>query len=56
MAGPVRFGVAPIAWSNSDLPQLGGETTLETCLKAAEKMQKAETCKVMVGGASDKKP
>ena len=28
----VRFGVAPIAWSNSDLPQLGGETSLETCL------------------------
>jgi|GEM_PF-5328078 len=30
--------------------------TLEACLKAAEKMQKAETCKVVVGGASDKKP
>jgi inosose dehydratase len=28
----IRFGVAPIAWSNSDLPQLGGETSLETCL------------------------
>ena len=28
----VRFGVAPIAWTNSDLPQLGGDTTLETCL------------------------
>ena len=23
----VRLGVAPIAWSNDDLPQLGGETT-----------------------------
>jgi inosose dehydratase len=33
VAGPVRFGVAPIAWSNSDLPQLGGDTTLETCLR-----------------------
>jgi len=33
VAGPVRFGVAPIAWSNSDLPELGGETSLETCLK-----------------------
>ncbi len=32
MAGTVRFGVAPIAWSNSDLPELGGDTTLETCL------------------------
>ena len=28
----IRFGVAPIAWTNSDLPQLGGNTTLETCL------------------------
>jgi inosose dehydratase len=31
-APTVRLGVAPIAWSNDDLPQLGGETTLETCL------------------------
>lgn len=30
--------------------------TLETCLKTAEKMQRAETCKVVVGGGSDKKP
>ena len=29
----VRFGVAPIAWTNSDLPQLGGDTSLETCLR-----------------------
>jgi inosose dehydratase len=28
----IRFGVSPIAWSNSDLPQLGGETSLDTCL------------------------
>jgi inosose dehydratase len=28
----VRFGIAPIAWTNSDLPQLGGDTSLETCL------------------------
>jgi inosose dehydratase len=28
----IRFGVSPIAWSNSDLPQLGGDTSLETCL------------------------
>ncbi len=32
MAGTVRLGVAPIAWSNSDLSELGGDTTLETCL------------------------
>lgn len=29
----VRLGVAPIAWTNSDLPQLGGDTSLETCLE-----------------------
>jgi inosose dehydratase len=37
MAGPIRFGVAPIAWTNNDLPQLGGETTLETCLRETRK-------------------
>jgi inosose dehydratase len=33
MPGTIRFGVAPIAWSNSDLPELGGDTSLETCLR-----------------------
>ena len=28
-----KLGIAPIAWSNDDLPELGGETTLETCLQ-----------------------
>lgn len=28
----IRFAIAPIAWTNSDLPQLGGDTSLETCL------------------------
>src|SRR4029079_9377462 len=37
LSGPIRLGVAPIAWSNSDLPQLGGETTLETCLRESRK-------------------
>ena len=32
---PVKLGVAPIAWSNDDMPELGGETTLEQCLKEA---------------------
>ena len=27
-----RLGIAPIAWSNDDLPQLGGDTPLEVCL------------------------
>ena len=30
-----KLGIAPIAWSNDDLPELGGETTLETCLSEA---------------------
>lgn len=30
-----RLGIAPIAWSNDDLPELGGDTTLETCLSEA---------------------
>ena len=27
-----RLGVAPIAWTNDDLPELGGDTSLDTCL------------------------
>ncbi|MBV9748306.1 MAG: myo-inosose-2 dehydratase [Acetobacteraceae bacterium] len=34
--GPrAQLGIAPIAWSNDDLPELGGETALETCLSEA---------------------
>ncbi len=29
----LRFGMSPISWSNDDLPQLGGQTSLETCLQ-----------------------
>ena len=32
-----KIGIAPIAWSNDDLPELGGETSLETCLSEAKK-------------------
>tara|TARA_B100000886_G_scaffold339118_1_gene303639 strand:- start:176 stop:1075 length:900 start_codon:yes stop_codon:yes gene_type:complete len=31
----VKLGVAPIAWSNDDMPELGGETSLEQCLSEA---------------------
>jgi sugar phosphate isomerase/epimerase len=31
----VRIGTHPINWSNDDLPELGGETPLETCLAEA---------------------
>ena len=29
----LQFGMSPISWSNDDLPELGGDTSLETCLK-----------------------
>ena len=28
----VKLGIAPIAWSNDDMPELGGDTSLEQCL------------------------
>jgi inosose dehydratase len=31
----VRLGISPIGWSNDDLPELGGDTPLETCLDEA---------------------
>jgi inosose dehydratase len=31
----IRFGTNPIAWSNDDMPELGGATPLETCLAEA---------------------
>tara|TARA_Y100001970_G_scaffold280236_1_gene388874 strand:- start:816 stop:1751 length:936 start_codon:yes stop_codon:yes gene_type:complete len=31
----VKLGIAPIAWSNDDMPELGGETSLEQCLLEA---------------------
>ena len=33
----IKLGIAPIAWSNDDMPELGGETTLEQCLSEASK-------------------
>ncbi len=32
MAGTVKLGISPIGWTNDDLPQLGGDTPLATCL------------------------
>ena len=31
----VKLGTNPIAWSNDDMPELGGDTPLETCLREA---------------------
>jgi inosose dehydratase len=33
--GPIRLGIAPIGWSNDDLPELGGDIPLEQCLREA---------------------
>ena len=32
----IRFGVSPIAWTNDDMPELGGDTTVETILADAQ--------------------
>jgi inosose dehydratase len=32
----IRFGVSPIAWANDDMPELGGDTTVETILADAQ--------------------
>ena len=31
----VRIGINPLTWSNDDLPSLGAENSLETCLTEA---------------------
>ncbi len=31
----IRIGVNPIGWTNDDLPELGGDTPLEVCLREA---------------------
>ncbi len=33
----IKLGIAPIAWSNDDMPELGGDTSLEQCLEEAKK-------------------
>lgn len=33
---PIRIGANPIGWSNDDLQEIGGATTLETCLAEAK--------------------
>jgi inosose dehydratase len=35
---PIRIGANPIGWSNDDMPELGGETPLETCLAEAKEV------------------
>lgn len=30
--GVIKLGIAPIAWTNDDMPELGGENTFEQCI------------------------
>ena len=32
----IKLGIAPIAWSNDDMPELGGDTPIETCLNESK--------------------
>mgnify|MGYP001382716763 CR=1 FL=1 len=32
----VRLGINPLTWTNDDMPELGSETPLETCLAEAK--------------------
>jgi len=34
----VRLGISPIGWSNDDLPELGGDIPLDTCLAEAHEL------------------
>ena len=33
----VRIGINPITWTNDDVPELGGDTPLETCLSETKR-------------------
>ena len=33
----IKLGIAPIAWSNDDMPELGGDTPIEKSLDDASK-------------------
>ena len=44
----VRLAVAPIAWRNDDMPELGGDTPLDTILRES---RAADFCGTELGGA-----
>ena len=42
----VKLGIAPIAWSNDDMPELGGDTSLEQCLsERSEERRVGKECR-----------
>ena len=49
----IRFGVSPIAWINDDMPELGGDTPLESVLRD---IQEVGFTGVELGGTFPKEP
>ena len=49
----INLGIAPIAWSNDDMPDLGGDTSIETCLFEA---QSAGFTGIELGGKFPRNP
>lgn len=49
----IKLGIAPIAWSNDDMPELGGDTPVETCL---EEVRMAGYTGVELGGKFPRNP
>ena len=49
----IKLGIAPIAWSNDDMPELGGDTSIETCL---EETKKAGYTGIELGGKFPRNP
>ena len=49
----IQLGIAPIAWSNDDMPELGGDTPIETCL---EEIKLAGYTGVELGGKFPRNP
>ena len=49
----IKIGIAPIAWSNDDMPELGGDTPIEVCL---DESKKAGFSGIELGGKFPRNP
>ena len=49
----IKLGIAPIAWSNDDMPELGGDTPIEQCL---EESKSAGFLGIELGGKFPRNP
>ena len=50
----IRLGINPLTWTIDDLPEVGGETPLETCLAEAKAAGFATPCAGDVRSAASK--